>query len=193
MNKEYVFCKGARTKVASLLLVAISAATSTYASNTGANSADSTDAPTARFDYSLSAITEGQWNMTTGRGAWANRLDASLGIGLWRGARLEAGILSTWQPTDYIAEVCQDFSNINAPNRPLRLVHFGLQQHFIDNKLGVFVGLRQADEDYFNTPMAGLSTGASCGCVPTVNDNFHINVFPLTALGLHITYTPTPQ
>lgn len=51
----------------------------------GANSADSTDAPTARFDYSLSAITEGQWNMTTGRGAWANRLDASLGIGLWRG------------------------------------------------------------------------------------------------------------
>lgn len=57
----------------------------------------------------------------------------------------------------------------------------------------MFVGLRQADEDYFNTPMAGLSTGASCGCVPTVNDNFHINVFPLTALGLHITYTPTPQ
>ena len=193
VNKEYVFCKGARTKVASLLLAAISAATSTYASNTGANSADSTDAQTARFDYNLSAITEGQWNMTTGRGAWANRLDASLGIGLWQGARFEAGILSTWQPTDYIAEVCQDFSNINAPNRPLRLVHFGLQQHFIDNKLGVFVGLRQADEDYFNTPMAGLSTGASCGCVPTVNDNFHINVFPLTALGLHITYTPTPQ
>lgn len=98
-----------------MLLAAISAATSTYASNTGANSADSTDAPTARFDYSLSAITEGQWNMTTGRGAWANRLDASLGIGLWRGARLEAGILSTWQPTDYIAEVCQDFQTSTRP------------------------------------------------------------------------------
>lgn len=38
--------------------------------------------------------------------------------------------------------------------------------------------------------MAGISTGASCGCAPTVNDNFHINVFPLTSLGLHVTYQP---
>ncbi len=141
-------------------------------------------------DYSLSVITEGQWNMTHHRGGWANRLDAVLGVRLWRDARFEASILSTFQPTDAVADVCQDFSNINAPNRPLRLVHFGLQQQFISQKLTAYVGLRQADEDYFNTPMAGLSTGASCGCVPTVNDNYHINVFPLTALTLHLSYAP---
>ena len=138
--------------------------------------------------YNLTAITEGQWNMTTGRGGWANRLDAGLDARLWKGAKAQAHVLATYQPTDAVADVCQDFSNINAPNRPLRLVHFGIEQSI--GTFSAYVGLRQADEDYFCTPLAGISTGASCGCAPTVNDNFHINVFPLTALGIHLAYQP---
>lgn len=144
---------------------------------------------TPRITYGLNAITEGQWNMTHQRGGWANRLDAELSIDLWRGATAEAAVLATYQPTAEVAEVWQDFSNINAPNRPLRLVHLGWQQR-LSRKVSLYLGLRQADEDYFCTPLASLSTGASCGCVPTVNDNYHINVFPLTALGLHLSYSP---
>lgn len=147
-----------------------------------------TNQSSARIIYDLTAITEGQWNLTSGRGGWANKLDAGIGVKLWTGATAEGRVLSTWQPTDAVADVCQDFSNINAPNRPLRLIHFGLQQTL--GKMSVYAGLREADEDYFCTPLAGISTGASCGCAPTVNDNFHINVFPLTSLGLHVTYQP---
>lgn len=143
----------------------------------------------SRVKWELCAITEGQWNMTDGKGGWANRVDANLQVGLWQGATLSTGILSTYRPTEDVTEVMQDFSNINAQNRPLRLVHFGLEQKW--KNFSAFAGLRQADEDYFCSPIAGIATGASCGCVPTVNDNFVINVFPMTAMGVHFTYTPT--
>lgn len=144
----------------------------------------------SRISFGLEAVTEGQWNMTNGHGAWANRLDASLGVRLWRGARAEAAVMATYNAGKEVADVCQDFSNINAPNRPLRLIHFGLQQALLHGRIRLFAGVRQADEDYFCSPQAGLFTGASYGCVPTVNDNFHINVFPLSALGLHVEYDP---
>lgn len=143
-----------------------------------------------RVTFGLEAATEGQWNMTGGQGAWANRLDASLGVRLWRGAQAEAAVMATYNAGREVADVWQDFSNLNAPNRPLRLIHCGLQQTFAAGRVRAFLGVRQADEDYFCSPQAGLFTGASYGCVPTVNDNFHINVFPMSALGLHVEYDP---
>ncbi len=142
-----------------------------------------------RWEYGISAITEGQWNLKSGQGAWANRLDATLNVRLWRGARLETGIMATYRAGKEVADVHQDFSNINAPNRPFRLTHLGLQQRFA-GKVSLIAGVRQAEEDYFCYPMAGLFTGASYGCLPTINDNYHINVYPHSALGLHVEYEP---
>lgn len=146
-----------------------------------------------RVEFGVEAITEGQWSLTNGHGAWANRLDANIGVKLWRGAKAEAAVMATYHAGKEVADGWQDFSNINAPNRPLRLIHFGLQQNLANDKVRLFFGVRQADEDYFNSPQAGLFTGASYGCLPTVNDNFHINVYPLSALGFHAEYNPLEQ
>lgn len=172
-----------------LFFLALFVCTSLKASGEDLHS-DSIREKSSYVDFSFSAITEGQWNLSTGRVGWANRIDASMVAQLWRETDFEVAMLATYKPTETIAEVCQDFSNINAPSRLFRLVHIGLQKNFCKKRFGVYIGLRQADEDYFNTPLAGLSTGASCGCVPTVNDNFHVNVFPLAAFALHLTYVP---
>lgn len=137
-----------------------------------------------KIDWGLRAVTEGQWDMTNGRGAWASLLQGDICIRLWRKARAEAGALSTYTCGNDLGGVMQDFSNINAANRGFRLVHLGLQQELGSNVL-LFAGLRQADEDYFTGELAGLFTGASYGCPPIVNDNFGINVYPTSALGLH--------
>lgn len=137
-----------------------------------------------KTDWGLRAVTEGQWDMTNGRGAWVSLLQGDISIKLWRKARAEASALSTYTCGNDLGGVMQDFSNINAANRGFRLVHLGLQQELGSNVL-LFAGLRQADEDYFTGKLAGLFTGASYGCPPIVNDNFGINVYPTSALGLH--------
>lgn len=148
------------------------------------------DSTPSRFAWGLAAITEGQLNLKSGEGAWANRLDLNASVGLWRGATFEAAAMATYRTGREVGDPYQDFSNINSPGRPFRLTHFGLAQSFLDDRLSLYLGIRQADEDYWNTSVAGIFTGASYGCLPTVNDNFHVNVFPLSALGFHVEYRP---
>lgn len=145
-----------------------------------------------RPEWGVDYVTEGQFNLQNGQAAWANRLDLELGTALWRNARADLGLMATWRQGDEVAAVCQDFSNINAPSKALRLTQLGLTQAF-GSKWSLFAGLGQVDRAYFDTPMASLFTGASYGCLPTLADNFHINVYPLSALGLQLNYRPLPQ
>lgn len=151
--------------------------------------ADTATTSTPAIDYALSLTTEMQWNISDKRCAWANLLTAGIGCRLWQGARAEATAIGTYHTRGDMADVYQDFSNINADNRAFRLVHFGLEQTFGD-KWTLFVGLRQADADYFATPMASLLTGGITGCYPVVSCNFNMNAYPFTALGIHATYRP---
>lgn len=153
-----------------------------------ADTADTT-ATRPHIEWSLSLTTEGQWNMTDRRAAWANLLCADMSVPLWHGAQAEAGIVSTWHTRGDMADVYQDFSNINADNRVLRVVHLGVQQN-IGKQWTLFFGLRQADADYFATPMANMLTGGITGCYPVVGCNFDMNAYPYTALGLHVVYRP---
>lgn len=137
-----------------------------------------------KLQWGVTAITEGQWDMSCGAGAWANLLKADISTSLWRGARAEAGGMSAYSCGSELGGVMQDFSNINASNRGFRLIHLGLQQQ-LGPSVWLFAGLRQADEDYFTGNMASLFTGASYGCPPIVNDNYGINVYPTSALSLH--------
>lgn len=146
-----------------------------------------------RVEYGVSAITEGQWNMTNGHGAWANRLDLGMGVTLWRGVRAEAAAMATCLKGNDTGAVMQDFSNINAACRPFRLIRFGLVQKLAGDRMSLFLGVKQADEDYFNSPQAGIFTGASYGCLPVVNDNYEANVFPLSALGFHAELAATDR
>lgn len=142
------------------------------------------------MELGLSITTEGQWNMTERRTAWTNLLSLELDAPLWKGAQAEAQVISTYHTRGDMADVYQDFSNINADNRLLRVAHLGLQQTLAKGRLTLFAGLRQADADYFATPLASLLTGGTTGCYPVVSCNFDMNAYPFTALGLHAVYQP---
>lgn len=151
---------------------------------------DSTDT-SRRFDYGVSAITEMQWNPRNGKTAWANLFSAELGVKTWQGGRFELGGIATFTAGNAEVNCLQDFSNINAESRGFRLVHAGIAQEA--GAFRLFAGLRQADKDYWNTPLAGHFMGSSYGCLPTVNDNYGLNVYPLATLGLHAEWDVTPR
>ena len=43
----------------------------------------------SRVGWSLTAMTEGEWNMTNGNTSWVNCLEASVDVSLWKGAAFE--------------------------------------------------------------------------------------------------------
>lgn len=141
-----------------------------------------------RVAWAAGVITEGQWNMTDGKTGWANRISADLGVRLWKGALFDVSTLTTYSTGTPVADDRQGFSNIDAENRAFRLFHAGLSQTFLNESLTLFVGLKAADEDYFNTDLAGLFTGSSYGGIPVCTENHGISVYPEAALALHAEY-----
>ena len=140
------------------------------------------------INWGVGAITEGQWNMSDGKVGWANRLQADFGVKLWNGGVFDVSGLATYGIGTPVVNDRQGFSNINAYNRAFRLIHAGLSQKFLGDKFTVFVGLKGADEDYFNTDLTGLFTGSSYGCFPTIGENHGIAVYPEAALGVHLEF-----
>lgn len=141
-----------------------------------------------RVAWAAGVITEGQWNMTDGKTGWANRINADLGVRLWKGALFDVSTLTTYSTGTPVVDDRQGFSNIDAENRAFRLFHAGLSQTFLNESLTLFVGLKAADEDYFNTDLAGLFTGSSYGGIPVCTENHGISVYPEAALALHAEY-----
>ncbi len=141
-----------------------------------------------RFSWNVGVISEGQWNMSNGKDRWANLINADFGVRLWKGSLFDVSLLSTYGAGSPVADDRQGFSNIDAENRGLRLFHAGLSQDFFDGALTAFIGLKAADEDYFNTDLAGLFTGSSYGCVPTCTENHNIAVYPEAALAVHLEF-----
>ena len=148
----------------------------------------SLQAQEGRFSWNIAAVSEGQWNMSDGATRWVGLVGADFGVRLWRGALFDVSLLSVYGAGSPVADDRQGFSNIDAENRALRLFHAGLSQRFFDGALTAFIGLKAADEDYFNTDLAGLFTGSSYGCVPTCTENQNIAVYPETALALHLEF-----
>ncbi len=139
--------------------------------------------------WNIAATTEGQWNMCNGKTGWTNLVAADLGVRLWRGALFDVSLLSVYGVETAVADDRMGFSNIVAENKGVRLFHAGLSQTFFDDALTAFVGLKAADEDYFNTPLAGLFTGSAYGGMPTVTENHAVAVYPEAALALHLEYS----
>ena len=142
----------------------------------------------SRVAWNVGVISEGQWNMSAGGKRWVNLVSADFGVKLWRGSLFDVALLSTYGAGSPVADDRQGFSNIDAENRALRLFHAGLSQTFFDDALTAFIGLKAADEDYFNTPLAGLFTGSSYGCMPTCTENQAIAVYPEVALAVHLEF-----
>ena len=141
-----------------------------------------------RVSWSAGLISEGQWNLSEGKTGWANLVNADIAIALWKGALFDAAALSTYSAGTPVANDRQGFSNIDAENRGFRLFHAGLSQTFLQESLTAFIGLKAADEDFFNTDLAGVFTGSSYGGIPTCTENHAIAVYPEAALAAHVEY-----
>lgn len=146
-----------------------------------------------RFTWNVGVITEGQWNMTDERTAWANLISADAGVRLWEGALFDLGAIATHEAGASAVDDRQDFSNINASNRAFRLMHLGLTQELAEGRISLFLGLRGADEDYCNTDYAGVFTGSSYGGLPTITENAEVAMFPVSVLAFHAEYKPTKR
>ena len=142
----------------------------------------------SRINWGVSVVSEGQWNTSNGKTGWMNLMSADLGVNLWKGGLFDVSTLSTYGVGNPVCDDRQGMSNIDADNRALRLFHAGLNQTFLDDKLSVFIGLKAADEDYFNTDMTGLFTGSSYGGNPVCTEVHGISVYPEAALALHVAY-----
>ena len=87
------------------------------------------EAKAQQYEWNVAGITEGAWNMTDKKTGWNNLLEIGGSIGLWKGAKLEATAIGTYQLDYPVVEDIQVFSNISAgTNRAFRLLHGGISQ-----------------------------------------------------------------
>lgn len=143
-----------------------------------------------RVGWSLTEMTEGEWNMTSGNTSWVNYLEAGVNVGLWKGAAFEGMAIATYQAGGAVDDDNLGLSNIYADeNKPFRLMQASLSQSFGERFIVSF-GLRNVDMDYFTTPSTGLFTGAANADYPILSLNYPLATFPLSAMGIHLEYLP---
>lgn len=113
---------------------------------------------------------------------WVNllRLDASLSI---KNGTFDLSTIHIYKTRpERIASDWQVFSNIEEDNRAVSLFVMGYTQHF--RRMSLFGGLRNVNEDYFNSPVTSLFTNSSCGIFPTLSANYPLANYPLSAVCL---------
>ena len=143
-----------------------------------------------RVGWSLTAMTEGEWNMSNGNTAWVNYLEASVDVGLWKGAAFEGMAIATYQTGGAVDNDNLGLSNIYTDeNKPFRLMQASLRQA-LGKRFLISFGLRNVDADYFTTPATGLFTGAADADYPILSLNYPLATFPLSAMGVHLEYFP---
>ena len=143
-----------------------------------------------RVEWSLTATTEGEWNLTNGNTSWVNYLEAGVNVGLWKGAAFEGMAIATYQAGGAVDDDNLGLSSIYADeNKPFRLMQVSLRQSF-GERFWVSVGLRNVDLDFFTTPATGLFTGAANADYPILPLNYPMATFPLSAMGIHLEYLP---
>ncbi|MEG2219652.1 MAG: hypothetical protein RRY02_09070 [Muribaculaceae bacterium] len=75
------------------------------------------------------------------------------------------------------------FSNIEEQNNPIVLNLFGYTKKI--GKSILFLGIRNVNEDYFNSPITSHFTNSACGIFPTISVNYPIANYPYSGLCLH--------
>lgn len=142
------------------------------------------------FKWSAALHTEGQWNMSGGATGWANLLEIGADMELWDDGGLEVAAISSYCAATPVADDVQGYSNLDAgEDKAFRLVKAGVG-HTFDDRLYLFAGLRSMDEDYFSTPVTSFFTGSSYGNFPVLSMEYSQPTFPMSALALHLEYSP---
>ncbi len=133
-------------------------------------------------------ITEVQTNFE-GNVNWMNfiRLDASLNVG--KHGSIDYASIHTFKTLNHtVADDWQVFSNIDNDNLAYGLAVLGYSHSFND-KVRLFAGVRNVNEDYFTSDGMALFNNSSHGIFPTVSENYPLANYPLSSLGIHTNIT----
>lgn len=118
---------------------------------------------------------------------WVNLLSISYNTDIWRGGELDVQTVSVFKTRkNRILDDIQIFSNIEEKNLVLSLFIAGYKQAM--DRLQIFGGIRNLNEDYFNDDLTSLFTNSSCGIFPTISLNFPVPDFPMSSIGIHVEY-----
>jgi len=119
---------------------------------------------------------------------WVNLLEFEGSVGLWKSGSLDFLTETIYQThKEQIVSDRMTFSNIEAYNQWISPFILGISQEI--DKLKLFFGLRNMNEDYFTYPYTSLYINSSCGIYPTISVNYpNCANYPLSAMCLHLEY-----
>lgn len=136
----------------------------------------------AAQDFNLTYTTEFQTDFRKGA-KWVNLLRTDFLQSLGNSVNIEVASISVARTSDKkLVDDLQVYSNIEEENLPLALAILGINWHVGASSL--FVGIRNLNEDYFNSPCTSLFTNSSCGIFPTLSANYPIANYPVASVGM---------
>lgn len=135
----------------------------------------------AAQELGLTYTTEWQTDFQKGTN-WVNLLRADFSQPIGRQISLDVTSISIAKSREErLANDLQTFSNIEEENIPLALAVLGCNWQI--GKSSFFVGIRNLNEDCFNSPCTSLFTNSSCGIFPTLSANYPIANYPVSSVG----------
>lgn len=118
---------------------------------------------------------------------WVNQLRLDFSMPISQQLHFDVTTLSVGQSREAgVSGDYQTFSNIYADNMALALAVAGLRWEM--GKSMFFAGVRNVNEDYFDSPVTSLFTNSSCGIYPTISMNAPLANYPFSAVGIHYSY-----
>ena len=132
-----------------------------------------------------------------GKYNWVNLLSLSAGLPSekiserWTKGNFQITLISVYRNKQRKGDDLMTFSNIDEEN--VRINPFMLGYTHQWEKVSLFGGVRNVNNDYFTMPYTSLFTNSSAGIFPTIANNFEMANYPLSAICLHFEYQPTPM
>ena len=132
----------------------------------------------------ITNISELQYSSTTKMKNLCNLLRSDIRLPIYRSGEINFSSLHIYKlKSEGIINDLMTFSNIEEENSPFSLAILGYQQQF--GASSFFIGVRNMNEDYFNTYLTSLFTNSSCGIYPTLSTNYAVANYPLSSLCFH--------
>ena len=151
----------------------------------------------AQTSFGINYATEIQTNFGE-KYNWVNLLSLSAELPTekiskkWKNGSFQIETISIFKIfEERIVEDLMTFSNIEEENMLINLFLLGYTHQW--EKISLFGGVRNVNNDYFIMPYTSLFTNSSAGIFPTLSINFPLANYPLSGVCLHFEYEPTEK
>ena len=140
--------------------------------------------PAMAQTFGLAYTTEGQYGVKSKQANWVNLLRLDMEYPLYKNGGISLATVHIYKLKDNcVADDKLTFSNIEEDSTPIALAIAGYTQILGHSTL--FAGIRNMNEDYFNTNVTSFFTNSSCGIFPTISLNYPIANYPVASMAIH--------